>query len=560
MVLCRFLGLILAAAALQAAAAPSWLDQVSPIITPAEKKLYLSLQPEARAKFEEQFWSQRSITAQEYFRRIQYIDTNFGSGRPGSGINTDQGRIYLSLGPPSRVTRIPSSRVLYPLDIWYYDEVPGLIKTELRLIFFQKNGIGIPKLYSPTLDTFRALLIPQAGVQDVFGPNDYVDEAMIRQNVTLPPAEDEVIPAAVNVATGILFDGNEEILGKISNPQYMLSMSLRTEVRSKFIVAHPKLNLLTTVSSYGGFQLDLGLELKVQHDIDIQILEGSITVYQNRLHLNFAKPESVRYMHRLDLLPGSYRMMLNVDGTIHPYPLEVKEQASMSEIVRVEPAKVDEERKTPFEFDGEQLNMDPAGSHVIVSVPHPGKVQWILRDGMRIIWRSSSEAGQIAEIELPTTGFDPGTYRLEANWEDESRTFEYVFSRDKELSPETLLSFNANLAPALRLASIGHQWLLRGKLTEARQSLQASLERTPTRDGSIEMARLDAITGHYDEARGRLRPILAANPKDFDALSVLAFVEAGLQDYPVAAELYRRALAVQDSLELRKALAELPQH
>lgn len=549
----------MAAVALYAAAVPSWLDQVAPIITPAEKKIYLSLKPEARAQFEEDFWSQRTITAEEYFQRLQYIDANFGSGRPGSGINTDQGRVYLSLGPPARVMRLPSSRILFPLEIWYYDKVPGVLSTELRLIFFLKNGVGFPKLYSPTLDTMRALLIPQAGVQDMFGPNDELNEAAIRTQLTLPPAEDEVITAAVNVATGIQHQGNEEILGKIANPEVMLSKSLRTDVRSRFIVSHPKLDVLTTVSPYGGFQVDLGFEPTVQHQLDLQILEGPITVYQNRVHLKFDKSQPVRYMHRLDLLPGSYRVMFNVDGVINPYKVEVTEQATLSEIVRVNPSAVDENRRTPFEFDGKQLDLDSQGKFALVSVPHPGKVDWILREGLRVIWRSSSEAGQIALLELPTTGFPPGTYKLEANWEGDSRTIDYAFGEDANPSSGTLLSFNANLAPALRLASVGHQWLLRGKLEEARHSLEASLQKGSTREGNIEMARLEASTGRYDEARNRLRPILAARPNDFDALSVLAFVEAGLQDYPVAAELYRRALAVQDSLELRTALAKLPQ-
>ncbi len=117
----------------------------------------------------------------------------------------------------------------------------------------------------------------------------------------------------------------------------------------------------------------------------------------------------------------------------------------------------------------------------------------------------------------------------------------------------------ANLTPAVRFASIGHQWLLRGKLDQAMRSLQASLERGMTREAVIEMARVDALAGRYDAARDRLKPILAALPDDFDAISVLAFVEAQLQDYRVAAELYRRALAIQDSPDIRMALAKLPQ-
>ena len=123
----------------------------------------------------------------------------------------------------------------------------------------------------------------------------------------------------------------------------------------------------------------------------------------------------------------------------------------------------------------------------------------------------------------------------------------------------TLLSFNANLYPALRYASVGHQWMLRGKLDQARASLQASLDSVPTKEAEVEIARVDALRGQYDEARNRLRQVLSAQPNYFDALSVLAYVEAQLQDYPVAVDLYKRALAVQDSPAIRLALSKLPQ-
>ncbi len=558
MVVRKFFLLTLAAVALNAAAAPSWLDLVAPIITPAQKKLYLSLRPEARERFEEDFWAQKSITAEEYYRRVQYIDSNFGSGRTGSGANTDQGRIYLSIGPPTKIVRFPSSRIFFPMEIWYYDIVPGVLNTEVRLIFFQKNNIGFPKLYSPTLDTFRALLIPQAGVQDTFGPNDALTESDIRKTMIVPPAEDEIISAASNIATGIKYQGNEEILGQISSPMYMLGKSMRTEVRSRLVSSHPKLDILTTKSPYGGFQVDLELEPYVQHNLDVQVLDGEITVYQNQLHLKFDKSEPVRYTHRLDLLPGSYRVMFTVDGVVNPYLLEVKDQPAISEIVRADPAGVAENRQTPFEFEGKQLDVNSDGKFAAVAVPHPGKVNWTLREGTQVAWRSSSEATQIAMVELPTTGFGSGTYKLEANFDGVSRTMDYVFNKDKEPSKSTVLSFNANLAPPLRLASVGHQWLLRGKFNEARTSLENSLDKGSTREGHVEMARLDAATGRYDEARNRHRRNLNALPNDFDALSKLAFVEASLQDYQVAAELYRRALAVQDSPAIRLALSKLP--
>jgi GWxTD domain-containing protein len=556
----KFLLFVALATASQAATS-TWLDQVAPIITPAQKKLYLSLRPEARERFEQEFWADKAITAQEYFERLQYIDANFGSSKVGSGANTDPGRVYLSLGPPNRVTRLPSSRIFFPIEIWYYDTVPGLLNTELRLIFFQKNGIGLMKLYSPTQDTIRALLIPQAPVQDTFGPNDDLTESDIRKTLMVPTAEDEIIPAAVNVATGIYHTGNDEILGKIASPALMLGKSFKTDVKSKFITSHPKLDILETVSPYGGFQIDLGLDTVVQRDLQIQVLGHEIAIYQNDLHLKFDAPQEVRYTHRLDLLPGSYRIIFTVDGTTHPYALEVKEKYTMSEIVRADPGGDSDHRLTPFEFEGKQLDFNPAGKFAIIAVRHPGKVNWTLRKNWEIVWKSTSDANQIAILEPPTTGFEPGTYKLEASFENETRIIDYVINNDSDKAPPsgTILSFNANLAPALRLASIGHQWLLRGNFDQALSSLQASLAAGPTREANIEMARLDAAAGRYDDSRNRLRRILASQPNDFDALSVLAFVEASLQDYPVAAELYRRALAIQDSPAIRLALSKLPQ-
>src|SRR5579864_2945609 len=331
-VVVRKLLLLVAIAAASRAAVPTWLDLVSPIITSAEKKLYITLNSEERAKFEEEFWSNKAITAEEYSKRIEYVDAKFGSTKLSSGANTDQGRVYLALGPPNKVTRLPSSRIFQPLEIWYYDTVPGVISTEIHLIFFQKNGMGFPKLYSPTQDTIRALLLSEPTTRTIFGPNDDITEAKIRNTLTVPPAEDEVISAAVNVATGIRYEGNDEILGKITSPAHMLRQPMKAEVKSRFIVSHPKLDIFQAPSFYGGSQVDLALEVTAQNTLDVEVFEGNLTVYQNHLNLKFPKSVPIRYTHRLDLLPGAYRVIFNVDGTHFPYSLTVPEHFAMGQI------------------------------------------------------------------------------------------------------------------------------------------------------------------------------------------------------------------------------------
>ena len=552
--------LLMTSAAAVYAADAHWLDQVAPIITPAERKIYLALPPSDRAHFEEDFWAGKAITAEEYLSRLAYIDSTFGSGKVGSGANTDQGRVYLSLGPPTKVSRIPSSRIFVPLDIWYYDAVPELsLNTELRLIFYQKNSIGFPRLYSPTIDTIRALLLPTASTIGIFGPNDSVTESSIRQNLNVSPAEDEVVSAAVNVATGIKYSGNDEILGRVMSPDLLLGKSQRTDVRSRLILSHPKLDVVQTPSVYGGAQVDLRLETSVAHELDVEVFEGQTPVYENHLHLRFLKPETVHYTHRLDLLPGPYRVLFTADNRTLPSALEVPEHASMGEILRADSAPISGDRHTPFEFDGRQLELNPDGHLAFVTLPTAGKVTWIIRHGAEIVSRNVLDANGIATLDIASAKLGPGTYRIEAVTETDSRTAPLVVKPDVDSAPSgASLSFNANLAPALRYSFVGHQWLLRGKLEEARRSLQASIAKGVTLDAEVELARADALGRQYDAARDRLRKVLAVDPKNFQALSVYAFAEAGLQDFPVAAELYHRALAIQDSPALRLALAKLP--
>ena len=555
----RLLSAVLVAAALPAAA-PTWLDQVAPIISPAEKKAYLALQPQAREKFQEEFWKNKSIAPDEYYRRLQYIDSTYGSSKPASGANTDPGRVYLSLGPPNRITRIPSSRILVPLEIWYYDSVPGVLNTELRLIFYQKNSTGFLKLYSPTVDTIRALLVPQAGTNGMFGPNDGITEAAIRTNLTLPPAEDEAISAAVNVATGVKYSGNDEILARITSPETMLRRDLRPLVESKFIVSRPKLDFLLSRSPYAGLQVDFSLEATARRDITVEVLQGIVTVYKNVVHLKFDTAKPIQYLHRLDLLPGSYRLLINVDGKLNPYPLDVPPQPGMSDIVLASDAR-GSSHQTPFEFDGKNFYPSADGSFAIIALPEPGEVAWTVRRGLEIVWRQKTSTDNVAVLALPFDTLDPGKYDLEATANGETRRVAFVSKKSAVDTPSpALVSFNANLAPASRYALIGHEFLLRGKMDEALRNLNESLKRAPLTEAQVDRARIDALSDRWDQARDRLRPILAADPNQFDALCVIAYVEAKLQDYEVAADYYRRALAVQDSPAVRLALAQLEKH
>jgi hypothetical protein len=278
------------------------------------------------------------------------------------------------------------------------------------------------------------------------------------------------------------------------------------------------------------------------------------------VNLKFDTAKPVQYLHRLDLLPGSYRFLLSVDGKMSPYTLDVPAQPGMSDIVLASIARRGS-HETPYEFDGKNFYPSTDGSFAIVGLPEPGEVAWTIRRGIEIVRREKTRGDNVAMVALQLETLEPGKYELEATANGETRRVSFVSRKTPadNLSP-ALVSFNANLTPASRYALIGHEFLLRGKMDEALRSLNESLKRAPLTEAQVDRARIDALSGRWDQARDRLRPILAADPNQFDALCVFAYVEAKLQDYEVAADYYRRALAVQDSPAVRLALAQLEKH
>ena len=69
----RLLTLLLLASAAQG----GWLESVQPIITAPERELFLKLPDDAaREKFQEDFWRTRSVTPEEYYRRLAIADQN----------------------------------------------------------------------------------------------------------------------------------------------------------------------------------------------------------------------------------------------------------------------------------------------------------------------------------------------------------------------------------------------------------------------------------------------------------------------------------------------------
>ena len=112
-----------------------WVNQyVRWIISREEKSLFQKLpSPSDKLLFMESFWRRRDVSPEtpeneareEHQRRFAYATQHFGAGIPGWA--TDQGKIYILLGPPSAITRAPAGRNAFerPSEVWTYNNAPN---------------------------------------------------------------------------------------------------------------------------------------------------------------------------------------------------------------------------------------------------------------------------------------------------------------------------------------------------------------------------------------------------------------------------------------------------
>lgn len=151
----------------------SWLEDVSPILTKTERSVFNKLQTNAdRAKFVRFFWRMRdpypdtteNEFQKEYEERVRYADQNFGHYSPKRGSQTDRGFFYVVLGKPLERTQYTTQSQVWPLELWFYkgDEQYGL-PSYFYLIFYQPEGIGDFRLYSPTVEGPEKLVIQNMG-------------------------------------------------------------------------------------------------------------------------------------------------------------------------------------------------------------------------------------------------------------------------------------------------------------------------------------------------------------------------------------------------------------
>ncbi len=147
-----------------------WLEDVGPIMTPAERDVYRHLRTKTeRDKFVVFFWRARDPLPdtpenefyKDYMARVKFADENFGHDSPKRGSQTDRGFYYRLLGPPLERTRYTTNADIWPLELWFYKGAVEYDQPDyFYLIFYQPGGLGDYRLYSPGVEGPETLVVP----------------------------------------------------------------------------------------------------------------------------------------------------------------------------------------------------------------------------------------------------------------------------------------------------------------------------------------------------------------------------------------------------------------
>lgn len=131
------------------------IEQLKYIAKGKELKKMKKCPPSEKEKFFREFWRSKDPTPgteenelmEEYYRRVDYANANFGTYI--AGWKTDRGMVYILLGAPNDVERHPFEPGSRPYEIWYYN------RFNRRLIFVDYSGFGEYRLVTPLWDIIR---------------------------------------------------------------------------------------------------------------------------------------------------------------------------------------------------------------------------------------------------------------------------------------------------------------------------------------------------------------------------------------------------------------------
>jgi GWxTD domain-containing protein len=142
----------------------TWLDEVRPIMTRAERETFdLLVTEEDRSRFQAAFWKMRdpdpATLANEfqndYAKRVALVREKF------NGPHTDRGRLYLLLGKPQVITRYSGEQELVECELWNYSGLSDRgLPPFLNFLFYKPGDVGEFKQFYPGMQSAHELILP----------------------------------------------------------------------------------------------------------------------------------------------------------------------------------------------------------------------------------------------------------------------------------------------------------------------------------------------------------------------------------------------------------------
>jgi len=333
-----------------------WLDEeVVHIITPLERDVFLKLRADReRDLFIEAFWKHRDPTPNsplneaknEHYRRINYVNRYYGRSAGKPGWKTDRGRIYIILGEPNDVQKFESKAMIYPAEVWFYQNKEDLgLPTGFNLVFYQKGGLGDYRLYSPAVDG------PQALMASYFGdPMDYVKayQTLLDLEPSLADVSLSLIPGESGSAMGRPTLASDMLIQKVENASraqveeryaqkfleykdsveveysanYLLSDSLVKIVKDPTGLTFVHYAVEPKRLSVNAFEDKYYTTLKINGSAStlagkrIYQFEKTVTVNLDESQMKIANTQPFDLLDLFPLIPGTYKLTILVKNEI----------------------------------------------------------------------------------------------------------------------------------------------------------------------------------------------------------------------------------------------------
>jgi GWxTD domain-containing protein len=293
-----------------------WLEDVSPIMTKTERDVFSKLKTNAeRDKFIQLFWRQRDPypdTAENefeklYMERVRFADQNFGRGSSKRGSRTDRGYYYLLLGPPLERTYFTTQSQFWPLELWFYKgEVEYGLPPYFYLIFYQPDGIGEYRLYSPGVEGPEKLVVPAMATRTLNRSTAY--EIIKKVNSELAGATLSYIPSEQSLETGA-FSSNDVIASVGSLPE------------KKFSDAYAR-----TYLSYKDY-----VETEYSHDYVESNFGAKVFRQSGQFFIHWAlEPRKINFAERLGRYQAIFDLVIRLEDNEGKPVLEKQEEIPLS--------------------------------------------------------------------------------------------------------------------------------------------------------------------------------------------------------------------------------------